>query len=349
MRWLVAVPWPCMHVTCSCACRFQAELHHSLSTVCISLPHTRKPACLQGPDLHTLAALHALRSSEWSSAQRLHTSLAGHAAAAQPDGAHLLRKAKLAALAQEPDSLLPSQSQVSLLQSCAQQGLPDCCITPGRSAVGTLGSLTHCHHCGRLGSRGWPPASLEGSCRHQKALAAQDVEALEAQLQLCAVQEQLGLGAAPVMDPQRLGQAALAPEAAPAAALLAFDVLGLAGPAFRASHAYAPPCAAGLRLAWLHPCSPVCRNSQMQPLCLLKRGSRQHSQRKQQGEVTMTGTRPALSILCLAGQALCTAHQHAWSGAAGYQHVKSCCMLTPKPDSGKQRAQTLPAHGSELD
>ena len=86
----------------------------------------------------------------------------------------------------------------------------------------------------------------------------------------------------------------------------------------------------------------------MQPPCLLKRGSRKTSQSQQQGEVTMTGTLPALNILCLAGQALCTAHQHAWSGAAEYQHVKSCCMLTLQSASSKQHAQTLPVHGSEL-
>ena len=286
--------------------------------------------CWQGPDLHNLAALHTPRCSEWSSAQRLHTSLAGRAAAAQPDGAHLLRKAKLAALAQEPDSLCPSPSQVTLLQCCAWWGLVDC-HTPGTCAVWAL------IHKLQLPSALRSPvvrsiASPGPCCLH--TAGEQDVEALDAQLQLCTVQEQLGLGAAPVMGPQRLGQAALAPDAAPAAALLALDVLGLAGPAFRTSHAYALSrvwpgsthaflcvelswlssardqhepctslehallCAAGLPLAWLHACSPVCQAAEVGPCSLL--------------------TFPA------SGQALCSAHEHAPSSAAEHQHHKSC-------------------------
>ena len=77
------------------------------------------------------------------------------------------------------------------------------------------------------------------------------MERLDAQLQLCEVQEQLGSGSAPMMDPQRLGQAALAPDATPAAALLALDILGLAGQAFRTSHVYAPACTAAYQLLFL--------------------------------------------------------------------------------------------------
>ena len=92
-------------------------------------PQAKLRSCMQGPELQDLAALHALRCSSWASAGQLLTSMAGQAAAAQPDTAHLLYKAKLAALAQVPDSLLPAQPQVAscfkLMPLHAQQGQTD--------------------------------------------------------------------------------------------------------------------------------------------------------------------------------------------------------------------------------
>lgn len=67
---------------------------------------------LQGAEAQQLAALHAVRTRDWQASYQLCRNLAAVAPSTVPGAQLLLRTAKLAALAQAPDSLQPAAPEV---------------------------------------------------------------------------------------------------------------------------------------------------------------------------------------------------------------------------------------------